>query len=127
MMLRGLCFTPSRLMTFRNRTKEIDEFLKHRNFNKVHKEYKVDQGDIVCKAHIAAGLYVSVDRKFSEIDIRRYEVPEWRVSVAPTKEGICIPVYQWNSFKLNINKLLSARPEPFVAKECFHKKLTGYN
>ena len=120
MMLRGVCFTPSQLMTFRNRTKEIDELLKHRNLNKVRKVYKVGQGDIVFRAHIAAGLYVSVDRKFSEIDIRRYEVPEGWVSVAPTKEGICIPVSQWNLFKLNIDKLLTSHPELFAAKECFH-------
>src|SRR5437867_5576749 len=68
-----------------------------------------------------AGVYVSVDKKFNGVDLRRHWVPEGQEAVFPTKEGIYIPMPQWNSFKENLNNLLSVYPELFDAQECSHE------
>ena len=117
----GLCFTPGRLRAFRNKIHEIDELLWRQNLSRVPRMYRVEQGDVVYRAHLGAGVYVSVDKKYNGVDLRRHWVPEGQQAVFPTKEGIYMPVPQWNSFKENLNNLLSVHPELFHAQECSHE------
>ena len=90
----GLCFTPGRLRALRNKIPEIDELLWRQNLSRVSRMYKVEQEDVVYRAHLGAGVYVSVDRKFNGVDLRRHWVPERQEAVVPTKEGIYMSIPQ---------------------------------
>ena len=116
-----LCFTPSRLKVLRNRIGEIDEVLWRQNISKVSKVYKIQSGDVVYRAHLGAGVYVSVDKTFNGVDLRRHWIPEGQLTIFPSKDGINMSTPQWNSFKQKLNDLLSLHPELFDAKECFHE------
>ena len=117
----GLCFTPRRLTVLMSKIREIDEVLWRQNISKVPKIYKVQSGDVVYRAHLGAGVYVSVDKTFNGVDLRRHWVPEGQLTIVPSKDGINMPTPQWNSFKQKLNDLLSLHPELFDAKECFHE------
>ena len=117
----GLCLTPSGLRVLRNKIGEIDELLWRQNISRVHRMYKIELGDVAYRAHLGAGVYVSVDKKFSGVDLRRHWLPEGQLAVAPTKEGINMPTPQWNSFKQKLNDLLSVHSELRDADECYHE------
>ena len=121
MMKTGLYFTPSRLRALTNKIKQIDEMLRQRSTIRIPKIYRVNREDVVYKAHVGTGVYVSVDKKFNGVDLRRHYVPDGQISVVPTKEGIYMLTSQWNSFKQSLNDLLYAHPELINAEECFHE------
>jgi len=117
----GLCFTPSRLKVLKNKIGEIDELLWRQDINKVHKMYKVEAENVVYRAHLGAGVYVSVDKTFSGVDLRLHRVPEGQLTIVPTKRGINMSTPQWDLFKKTLNALLSVHPELIDAKECLHE------
>jgi len=117
----GLCFTPSRLKVLKNKIGEIDELLWRQDVSKVHNMYKVETENVVYRAHLGAGVYVSVDKTFSDVDLRLHRVPEGQMTIVPTTEGINMSTPQWNLFKQKLNALLSVHPELFHAKECLHE------
>jgi len=106
---KGVCFTPGRLKTLRNKLDEINENLK--NHSDILTAYK---------AHIGAGIYVSID-KFNGVDFRRHWIPEGHPCIVPTKRGIYLPAVQWRMFKEKLNELLNQFPSIAAAEECFHQ------
>lgn len=114
----GVSFTASRLKTFTNRFEEIDEQLKQMSADV---SYKVRQSRY--KAHLGAGIYVSVDTKFNGVDLRRHWLPTNQFTPVPTKNGIYIQASQWNSLKEILKSLQGFHPDLWEAEECFHRNL----
>ena len=117
---KGVCLTPTRLKALTNNIEDIDEHLKQLNADAI---YKVQQEQY--KVHLGGGIYVSVDAKFSGVDLRRYWMPETQGSVVPTKSGIYLTSAQWSALKGKIDELLSAHPELGRAEICFHQNQIG--
>src|SRR6267154_882550 len=82
---------------------------------------KIEMGGMVYRAHLEAGVYVSVDKDFNGVDLRRHWVPDGQLTIAPTKEGINMSTPQWNSFKRKLNDLLSVHSELLDANECYNE------
>src|SRR6267154_1347942 len=114
----GLCLTPGGLRVLRNKIGEIDELLWRQHISKVLDMCKIELGHVAYRAHLGAGVYVSVDNNFKRVDLRRHLVPDGQLTLVPTKEGINMPAPQWNSFKQKLNDLLSVHPELLDANEC---------
>ena len=114
----GLCLTPGGLRVLRNKIGEIDELLWRQHISKVLEMRKIELGHVAYRAHLGAGVYVSVDNNFNGVDLRRHLVPDGQLTLVPTKEGISMPTPQWNSFKQKLNDLLSVHPELLDANEC---------
>lgn len=117
---KGVCLTPGRLRALMEIFDDIDEQLKQQ---KSDASYKVQSSSY--KSHLGAGIYVTVDTKFSGVDLRRYWVPEGQLSIVPTKNGLYLPSSQWSSLKEKLGELLIARPELSIAEQCYHDNQMG--
>jgi hypothetical protein len=115
---KGVCFTPSRLQKLCHKIEEIDEQLRQRNATA---SYKVDQGEIIFKTHLGAGIYASVGSKFNGVDLRRFWAPPGQFTIVPTKNGIFLPVSQWSALKKKLDELLTVHPELTRTELCLHQ------
>jgi hypothetical protein len=114
---KGVCFTPGRLKLLREKMGEIDLALTQQEVNASCGVALVESTNLF-KTHLGAGIYVSVDEKYSGVDFRRYWIPERKDVIVPTRSGIFLPISQWASLKQKLDMLLAAHPELLDAKEC---------
>src|SRR5437867_1314512 len=104
---KGACFTPGRLMALHEKIESIDEVLRQQEVNA---SYNVTIGPTLYKAHLGAGIYVSVSERYPGVSLRRYWLPEGQEEPIPTRNGIYLPANQWAALKIKLNELLTAFP-----------------
>ena len=80
---KGASFTPGRLSVLRGKISEIDEALRQQEINA---SYNVEVGEgLLYKAHIGAGVFVTVGGGYHGVNLRRHWVPEGKREDVPTK------------------------------------------
>jgi len=113
---KGASFTPGRLRVLREKIATIDEMLRQQEINAA---YNVTLGEpTLYKAHLGAGVYVSISENYPGVSLRRHWMPEGQQEVIPTKNGIYLPRKQWTALKIKLEELLSAYPELDHAAIC---------
>ena len=110
------CFTPGRFRVLREKVETIDEILRQQEVNA---SYNVTVNGELYKAHLGAGLYVSVNEEYPGVSLRRHWLPEGHQEPVPTKNGIFLPPNQWTALKRKLDELLVAYPALADATACY--------
>ena len=109
---KGVCFTPGRLSVLRGKIDLIDAMLI------LNADPILKTGEPTYREHLGAGIYASISEEYQGVSLRSYWIPEGEHSIAPTKNGIYLPVSQWTALKLKLDELLAAHPGLIDAVEC---------
>ena len=111
---KGVCFTPGRLSVLRGKIDLIDAMLI------LNADPILKTGEPTYREHLGAGIYASISEEYQGVSLRRYWIPEGQHTIAPTKNGIYLPVKQWSALKLKLDELLAAHPGLIDAVECIN-------
>ena len=80
-------------------SKRFASFLLHEpNVAKFVQSIQDDDESSVRKfkpVHIGGGIYISINREYDIVDMRRFFVPEDKRQPIPTRSGVCVKVNQW--------------------------------
>jgi len=115
---KGVCFTPARLSSLREKIEVIDKMLTQQEVNASY-GIEVEEG-FLYRAHLGANIYATVHNKFGGVDLRRHWRPEGPLSFCPTKNGIYLPASQWVALKGKLDQLLAAHTELLDVPECIN-------
>lgn len=121
---KGVSLTPGRFCALRAKINDIDEALQQQQETN-NSQYTINLNTDLYRAHLGAGIFVTVNGKYQGVDFRRNWQPEGSVVPVATKVGIFVPTAQWVILKQKINELLSTFPELTLAEECFHQNQLG--
>lgn len=117
---KGASFTAVRWATFLRHIEDVE-----RSVDLLKANQPVDYNQ-----HVGGGYYVSVNKDFKCVNIRRYFLPPNATKELPTRCGIALRLSEWDTLLVKVRELQERLPELKIVKPCYssddHANQIGY-